>query len=746
MTAGKEVARADLLIKQALDANREEDLKAAYDLKKYNETRLAGIERQLLSTSFSEQASLLDSLDVTAAGWDKIDTANVVKLRVEMQSLEDMKSEFSSQPFDMEKYLGLKRAEAGVGRLKKTIEESLMKQSDRSELISQTFKGLSPQVLQNYSKTDFADLTKSGGKLSSISDKVKTNGITPNLADILDFQEIEKNTPRYQAALQKAITDSLRSADFSEFSSRVDDALFEGASALQGLDLSSLVVDIEKIKANVKDGSITPAQGDNAQLQRLSEDLSKQDLLGKDIELFSRRTKANLPLITNATKNLLTDTETARYKALFDGMKAASDKASSTTIPAAKAIAQNDYDMLQAALEDGIRQSSQSLGRLSMEAGFRFRDNVYASFREGLSGLMKSDMSIKETVNMVLDRITGGIIDSFVDGLVSAVEKTDFSNLLVSIGKGQFDIGSLFGGSEFATQQAAGVTLQTAGISLNTAATMLQAAATALSGTQMMGGAGSLLGGSVGDTISGFLDGKSAGAPIDMRDSFTKTSTDFITPTFETATSAAADMFDTASMGFKGVTDTAAQTFGTSGPLPGLFEGAFGQGGMLGDIFGSISGFFSGSGGGGAMMDGLMTAGRGIMSFFGFAEGGLPGELGPGLISGPGTGTSDSILARVSNKEFIVNAKATAKNRQLLEAINSGRVPKFAEGGFVGDSKAVSSDFAAVGVGNTGSTVNIDLGVTGDISKQTRAEIMKMLPELAQGISMYNKERNTKRK
>jgi hypothetical protein len=70
----------------------------------------------------------------------------------------------------------------------------------------------------------------------------------------------------------------------------------------------------------------------------------------------------------------------------------------------------------------------------------------------------------------------------------------------------------------------------------------------------------------------------------------------------------------------------------------------------------------------------------------------LPGAgnfIGPvakadgGIISGPGTGRSDSIPARVSNGEFIVNADATSKHRALLESINSG-VPRFADGGMVG--------------------------------------------------------------
>ncbi|WP_346158569.1 hypothetical protein, partial [Nonomuraea recticatena] len=55
-----------------------------------------------------------------------------------------------------------------------------------------------------------------------------------------------------------------------------------------------------------------------------------------------------------------------------------------------------------------------------------------------------------------------------------------------------------------------------------------------------------------------------------------------------------------------------------------------------------------------------------------YATGGLIGFPTGGMITGPGTGTSDSILIAASNGEFMVNAEATARNRPLLEAINSG--------------------------------------------------------------------------
>jgi tape measure domain-containing protein len=65
-----------------------------------------------------------------------------------------------------------------------------------------------------------------------------------------------------------------------------------------------------------------------------------------------------------------------------------------------------------------------------------------------------------------------------------------------------------------------------------------------------------------------------------------------------------------------------------------------------------------------------------MMMPMGFATG--------GSVNGPGTGTSDSIPARLSNGEFVVNAKATQQNRALLEQINSGAVMGFKDGGPVG--------------------------------------------------------------
>ncbi|GAB5100495.1 phage tail length tape measure family protein [Caballeronia sp. HLA56] len=64
----------------------------------------------------------------------------------------------------------------------------------------------------------------------------------------------------------------------------------------------------------------------------------------------------------------------------------------------------------------------------------------------------------------------------------------------------------------------------------------------------------------------------------------------------------------------------------------------------------------------------------------------LAGHAQGGLITGPGTGTSDSIPAMLSNGEHVVNANAARQHHALLDAINSNHVAHFASGGPVGAS------------------------------------------------------------
>lgn len=87
----------------------------------------------------------------------------------------------------------------------------------------------------------------------------------------------------------------------------------------------------------------------------------------------------------------------------------------------------------------------------------------------------------------------------------------------------------------------------------------------------------------------------------------------------------------------------------------------------------------------------------------GFGAGGFASG---GAISGPGTGTSDSIPAFLSDGEFVVSASAVDRvGLPLLEAINSGRYPRFAAGGAVGIRTSGAVVTAALSGGNV--TLNV---------------------------------------
>ncbi len=78
-----------------------------------------------------------------------------------------------------------------------------------------------------------------------------------------------------------------------------------------------------------------------------------------------------------------------------------------------------------------------------------------------------------------------------------------------------------------------------------------------------------------------------------------------------------------------------------------------------------------------------------------------------GLIRGPGTGTSDSILMYGSNGEYMINAAAVRKlGVPFLNMINQGivppSIPRFAEGGLIGEVASLKPASPLDGLGNWG--------------------------------------------
>lgn len=89
-----------------------------------------------------------------------------------------------------------------------------------------------------------------------------------------------------------------------------------------------------------------------------------------------------------------------------------------------------------------------------------------------------------------------------------------------------------------------------------------------------------------------------------------------------------------------------------------------------------------------------------------------------GYILGPGTGTSDSIPAFLSNGEYVLTADAVQNvGLPLLDAMNSGRVGHFATGGLV----------QANGSGSKGTAVPVGNSVTLNVSALDAASFMEFL-------------------
>jgi hypothetical protein len=86
-----------------------------------------------------------------------------------------------------------------------------------------------------------------------------------------------------------------------------------------------------------------------------------------------------------------------------------------------------------------------------------------------------------------------------------------------------------------------------------------------------------------------------------------------------------------------------------------------------------------------------------------------------------------------------------------LHSINSGNIPKFAAGGLVNNMPTFTlntpTNLDTTKLENTKKPSNsqiINLTITGDISRQTKSEVYKMLPQIANGVNSHNKEKGYK--
>jgi len=142
--------------------------------------------------------------------------------------------------------------------------------------------------------------------------------------------------------------------------------------------------------------------------------------------------------------------------------------------------------------------------------------------------------------------------------------------------------------------------------------------------------------------------------------------------------------------------------------------------GGIKDLFQSFTGMFSG--GGGFSLGGLTSS---IGSFFtGFGE--LP--IFDGLFGGPGLGLSFNQGGIVPNTPYSQVGK---------DSVPAMLTP--------GELVVPADKVKGFGEANKGSQQTFNINVSGDVSRQTRKEIVKMLPEITSGVNMVNKENNFRR-
>ena len=125
---------------------------------------------------------------------------------------------------------------------------------------------------------------------------------------------------------------------------------------------------------------------------------------------------------------------------------------------------------------------------------------------------------------------------------------------------------------------------------------------------------------------------------------------------------------------------------------------------------------------------------------FGFADGGpVGGYATGGHVIGPGTGTSDSIPAWLSNNEFVMTARTVDHyGVGFMTAINQRKLPKFANGGRVGGGGSPSYTSLL----NRGDGGNISVKVINNgepmearVSREQRGDQVEITVELMREIA-----------
>jgi hypothetical protein len=374
-------------------------------------------------------------------------------------------------------------------------------------------------------------------------------------------------------------------------------------------------------------------------------------------------------------------------------------------------------------------------------AGVSLASSTKDSIGNGIKDFMKGKASFKETIGNVARNFAEKIIDTYVDGMMSAVFKKNgiADKILTSIGAIFFGEGSNFLSSIFGGNGEPDPLLQ-ANKDLEQAIRELTNALT----------------GRISDEFDIPKTKKNEYAFDDAMqgtDIVKEATIEAGDNTSESVVNTGDKTISAISKGAKSQVDSIMNLGNslrqiTSGNPLSMINGVSGAINSVGNIAGAFSKFGGASswvtGGLEGSLNNMMGLGLDVSEWM-LADG--------GFVSGPGTATSDSIFAKLSNGEFVVNAESTRKHRKLLEHINLGGISKFAEGGLVGSPSLTpenaifntsSKELAPVHK-KTNNQAVFNINITGDVSRQTRSEIQRMIPQIATGVNMHNREQGNRR-
>jgi len=563
--------------------------------------------------------------------------------------------------------------------------------------------------------------------------------------------------------------------DFGALNIQITEAIAAKIAAFDSEFFTSALETLKSAQANIS----LPASAGNESIRTASADLIKKTteevqkrLTGLELpeDSFARLSRELSGLgiegLDRVAFNLLSKTQENTLRELGQRLKKESDnlKDNKDLSEGARYLGQKTVNELNTQIADvlsKLKPEYESQAKLAGKAfGSNITEAVASSLKDALKG-KKDDVDASYFVNIrnrIVDAFTSNVLDSAVNGIISAISKENgfLDSVLESLGINIFEtFANLFGGNgdrpeaEVAFTKALNKFTETFGPTL---------------------GIGNVGGVPTSQTSSGGLfqsikdffgigsdkEGVQLGALPEDNAGLVELDPESVSGANVAVDAGIESGFNRVFPKLSGIFSET--ILGLSKVFSGFTQGFFG-------LFNSFASLFGG--GGGSKSGSLLNLGLGIFSAFsgGFGGGGggiLPGGANTpipklirvasgGYVRGAGTGVSDSIPAMLSNGEFVVNAQSTGRYKGLLESINRGSPLRFADGGFVNAGNTAlpmpGSFSSSSSVSRSQQTRNqsvFNINVTGNISQQTREEIQRMIPEIATGVNSHNYEQGNK--